>query len=122
VFLTRLIKRRVLPPIHVDEPVRFQPDGPRQMYEEEFLRRVVDAGVPLQVQFMMSQNPIPSEGEEYLRQKQHITIRLTYGEDGWLVAAEELAGVMFMARSVEEALFILNDAIVGHVEAVLDEN
>jgi predicted RNase H-like HicB family nuclease len=66
---------------------------------------------------------VPSRAEQYLRDRSYLTFNMTYGEEeGWFLYAEELEGVLLYADTVSEALYLLDDALDGHVEAVLAEN
>jgi predicted RNase H-like HicB family nuclease len=61
--------------------------------------------------------------EEWLRsQHPHLNIELAYDpEEGWFVRAHELPGCTTGGDSVDEALYMIADAIHGWVEATIYE-
>jgi predicted RNase H-like HicB family nuclease len=104
------------------ETVEFRPNGERKMYEEELFQRVLDSGVPLQIKFVTEGLPLTTRAEHYYRGRRYLTFHLSYDhEEGWFLWAEQLSGVLTYADTISDALYVLQDALNGFAEAVLDE-
>jgi predicted RNase H-like HicB family nuclease len=107
-------------PLIAAKYIDFHPNGERKIYEEEFLQEVLHAGIPLQVRFVTEQS-LTTKAEQYFRDRRYLTFHLSYDqEEGWFLYVEQLSGVLTYADTISDALYVLQDALNGFVEAVLE--